>query len=948
MNISANWIWYPEESSPQNTVVYFRRQVLISTDAQYRLIISADSRYVLYINEKRIGYGPGRAYQSNYEYDVYDVSPYLLSGENVIAAKVIHWGIGTFQHLVGRGGLLLQLENDQGNIILISDSSWKCKRSIAYRRNTPRISCQLGWEEQYDANLEEIGWTNTNFDDSDWENAFDIGPIGTSPWINMHPRSVAFLTDDKLSPINIIDRGKFLRPNLIASVNIRPYIAADDLSTERIDVDAILATVLELPEACDVLIKRCSLYGSAPELLIDAFRILWEIDESSDFYVTMSLSAGSHILLLDWQGIIHDTDITLSFHGVNGMSLSSKQLGGKNKWLIVKQPGIARDQVCNAKTLDKFLNITINWDDVSESDTPEADVYMDISSSIALEIKDNRVSFPLVLEEIDDDQSYHFIIDFEREIIGWIEFDIETTSGTIVDLLGFEGVQENRYVLTERMNNSMRYICTSGYQTYKSIIRRGFRYLLLAVHNISSTTELKDVRVFMSTYPRELKGSFSCSDLLLNRIWEMSAYTLMLCSEDTFTDCPAYEQALWVGDVNIEALVHYTTIGSTDIVEKSLKLAAESLGRVPIVNSQVPSAWEGMPIPNWSCLWALSCWNHYLFTGDKEFVADIYPYLKRQAKYIDANRSDNPLGLFQLVNAWHFIDWERLDDKGENLCITHENCLAVAALNATADLANALSITRDSRYWRTVADELSKTINKLLWDESIAAYVDCIKYDGSLSNTISQPTNAIVIFTNVADKDRATKLIPRLLQKPENWVGYETPMLLSFICEILANNNMHLEMLSLIRKNWGIMLDKGATTAWETFIKEQNRLWTRSWCHGWSSFPAYLLSSYILGIRPTEPGCKKVLIAPKLDDLTWITGNFPTPYGEIILSLDASPTKPYIYIKLPRSVSANVIIPNEFSNSAIINQLAHFGKVSNENSRYRIELPDGCEMMIKE
>ena len=30
-----------------------------------------------------------------------------------------------------------------------------------------------------------------------------------------------------------------------------------------------------------------------------------------------------------------------------------------------------------------------------------------------------------------------------------------------------------------------------------------------------------------------------------------------------------------------------------------------------------------------------------------------------------------------------------------------------------------------------------------------------------------------------------------------------------------------------------------------------------------------------------EPGCKKVKITPKLGDLQWVKGTYPTPYGVI-------------------------------------------------------------------
>lgn len=52
-------------------------------------------------------------------------------------------------------------------------------------------------------------------------------------------------------------------------------------------------------------------------------------------------------------------------------------------------------------------------------------------------------------------------------------------------------------------------------------------------------------------------------------------------------------------------------------------------------------------------------------------------------------------------------------------------------------------------------------------------------------------------------------------------------------------------------------------------------------CHGWAAGPTAWLSEHVLGIRPLEVGCARVLVAPHLEDLEWAEGTFPTPHGVI-------------------------------------------------------------------
>ncbi len=60
---------------------------------------------------------------------------------------------------------------------------------------------------------------------------------------------------------------------------------------------------------------------------------------------------------------------------------------------------------------------------------------------------------------------------------------------------------------------------------------------------------------------------------------------------------------------------------------------------------------------------------------------------------------------------------------------------------------------------------------------------------------------------------------------------------------------------------------------------------TRSDSHAWSAHPNYGLLATVLGVRPAEPGFKKVRIAPHLGPLQRAEGRVPHPLGEIVLRL---------------------------------------------------------------
>ena len=53
-------------------------------------------------------------------------------------------------------------------------------------------------------------------------------------------------------------------------------------------------------------------------------------------------------------------------------------------------------------------------------------------------------------------------------------------------------------------------------------------------------------------------------------------------------------------------------------------------------------------------------------------------------------------------------------------------------------------------------------------------------------------------------------------------------------------------------------------------VKDVERL--HSLCHGWSCGPAQWCINNILGIRPLDPGCRRVEVKPFLGDLEWAEG----------------------------------------------------------------------------
>lgn len=179
------------------------------------LNVSADGRYILYLNGKRLGRGPARCHPGWQYLDPYDVAELLVPGRNVLAALVHSYGRDTSWYqlpkgpqaiLFGCAGFYLEgaIATAQGIVRVDSDASWKFLVSPAWERDTAFGG--TGFIEHFDGTLEPEHWNRTAFDDSLWEKAyvqrvrFPAAGSDIVPFPRLVERDIAFLEETLVEP----------------------------------------------------------------------------------------------------------------------------------------------------------------------------------------------------------------------------------------------------------------------------------------------------------------------------------------------------------------------------------------------------------------------------------------------------------------------------------------------------------------------------------------------------------------------------------------------------------------------------------------------------------------------------------------------------------------------------------------------------------------------------
>ena len=909
--LSAQWIWAPDTGNGlapayrgYNEMVTLTKQTPIGNFAQATMRVTADSWYRLEINGNWVADGPGRAWPEHFQYDVLDVSGYLIpNAQNTITITAKYFGIGTFHVVPQQAGALAQLDTEdaQGNIstALITDNTWVAANQPQWVKNTPKVSIQMEGAELYDARLEGTGVFSP---------AAVLYNTNEGPWGDLNPRDVALFSR---TPMYF---KSFLGANIVKNEGLDIEFRPTDLNypgfieaNSNTSMAGGIVTLLENKETCELDLVSGNPIGQG------RLRIAIDGQEKSG---KVKLDAGKHLLVALSAGITgHDREKELLFRGnTAGLTFSNiLEQGYENPWSYIHFPecyystndysgyipenaqknakyGELSNQILSQKTADDLLafakdrlknypsnilllqdNYWMFWDRKCVKQNANELV------KNASHLIHNNAGATTVLPSQDGD--VELIYDLGEQSCGYYTFALNAKAGTILDIYEVEYITPDGTIQVAQQNrNSLRYITKEGQNQFTSIKRRSGRYIFLTLRNMTAPVQIQNMHVVESTYPVNYQGSFQCSDSRLSQIWDISTRTLKLCMEDTYTDCPLYEQTHWVGDARNESLFGYAAFGAEDLGKRCINITAQSLDHYPFAGCQTPSCWDTL-IPVWSCLWGISVYDYYWQTGDTEFAKQYFPYVIRniQGMAKDINQD----GLFSGA-YWNMFDWSGAD-QGRRTVI-HNSMFLVGAIDAALDLSAAIGGTDQDKWLRVTRGNLVHAINKT-WNEEKKSYPDSIHDDGNPSGSTCIHTSFLSLLYDIIGDQNKQAAIENVLNKPEKMVPLGSPFAVLYLYQTLDKLGEQAKIIDHIYDAYLPMLQAGSTTVWETFPAGSYGTIgfpTRSHCHAWSAAPTLFLPRIILGIVPTAPGGAEVEISPKvINDITWAKGSLATHNGPV-------------------------------------------------------------------
>jgi hypothetical protein len=788
----ARWIWYPSGRTLANTFVLFRRELnLKSKPRRATGWISAESRYKLEVNGRRIQWGPAPADPRWPEADPVDLTEALVAGPNVIGTTVLYYGHGDGTWPFGKPGFLFRLEveyADGATEVIASDSGWDAHLCRAWRPGQYKRWYLRALQEEFDASLYPYGWSGAGFERSPaWVPAMELEGFPNKPALST--TYTEYAQEYAAGP---------------AEAELRPRSIP-------------LMTESQVPAA--------------------------RLTESM--------------------------------------------------WLEWRRPP----------------------EEYFEFRTPDSFRVSRLASTVA-------VAPGLWDINLRESHSAALTFEFDEQVVGWPYFTIEAPAGTVVELLVQEAHEPGGPpLLNTHFDSWTRFVCRQGLNTFECFDFESLRWLQLNVRGPRGRARIKDVGVRRRVYPWPNTPQVRVTEPPLRRLFDASVNTLRNCAQETLVDGMARERQQYSGDGGHQTHALYFAFGETR--QPARYLTTFSQGQMkegffldcwPAYDRLARLVERQLGLTGWGPLldhgvgFVFDCWNYHNYTGDLEALREPYPRLLKFADYLHGlwdkgGRRLLPVEDIGVPSVW--IDHNAYERQRHKQCAFNlyaaamlENALAPLCREfgdrkqekSARDFGRNLLAAAVGRFW---SPEREVFVNNLPWleeerkprlcDRSLATSILFDQCPGRKAEAavaalagcppemgLSYPANACWRLWALAKAGRADVIVKDLR---ERWATMDS---------VRLNNT--------IQEDWKALPDSGA-----------------QWSHC-AVAPLYIAYMGLAGIRPLEPGFRRVEVRPQVADLEELELTAFTARGPIHFLSKGKEGDRELTVEMPKDCEGELVL----------------------------------------
>jgi hypothetical protein len=418
-------------------------------------------------------------------------------------------------------------------------------------------------------------------------------------------------------------------------------------------------------------------------------------------------------------------------------------------------------------------------------------------------------------------------------------------------------------------------------------------------------------------------SEFNSSDPTLNAVWNLCKHTMKAATAfGVFIDGER-ERTPYEGDTYIAMLSYYACNPDPRVVRATFEYLLDH------------PTWP----TEWSLMMPMIAYQDHMATGDPVLAADHFDALKGKL-------FSDKVGPDGLLHVEAIVDWPAGERDGFGGGGSHAkahmvgpevnavaNAFYYQALQCMAQLAAALHKPDEAQGFAARAQQVYTAFNANLFDPALGIYID-----GEGSTHASLHANMFPLAFGLVPPERQAKVADFVQSRGMACSVYGAQFLLEALYLAHRSDAALGLMTAHTTRSWAHMIDLGSTMtleAWDSSIKPN-----LTWNHAWGAAPANIISRYLLGVHPLQPGYTQILIAPQPASLKWMRGTVPTPRGPVTVAWQSEPA--LLEIDVPAGSTARLVLPIQAGGGSTIAVNGRPIAVTVENGARVIEpIPSG-------
>ena len=416
-------------------------------------------------------------------------------------------------------------------------------------------------------------------------------------------------------------------------------------------------------------------------------------------------------------------------------------------------------------------------------------------------------------------------------------------------------------------------------------------YRYMEIEGLQDKPDIADVKGLFFNSNVDDHNNFNCSSDLLNSIQDATERTFLANLISVQSDCPAREKFGYGGDINATSESFIYNFDMQAFYRKTIYDWVDAMNDSVFVDTApfVGIKYCGI---SWESAFLTTQYYLYLYYNDTEIIKELYEMDKQ---WMDKAARIHPNGIVEEGLSDH----ESLEPVPVRLTGT-SHYFQCASIMET--FARVMGDKENEEKYAQLAERLKQIIKAEFWDKPIVEQIN------------RQTLFATLLYHGIVPADEIDMAKDSLLKAVQNGPAghfntgiFGTKYVLESLSETTSPNTVFDIVNSTAYPGWGFMMDRGATTIWETW-KESDNVYSN--CHPMFGTVTEWYYRWLGGIRPDpeHPGFKEFVLAPSTPEgLEFANCTYQSPFGPIVSNWKKGEQGDYQFeFSIPQESTANV------------------------------------------